>query len=538
MKKIITLLSIFITLINASILAAEYKLLYVVIDGCRIDGIQQANTPNIDTLIANGTLTEDGEMVPSTFSSAGWSSLITGVWAPKHLAIGNFFLGDNLRDYPSFLRHLETEDPSLQTEVAVRWVEITNNIINNRDADHIFQGDDEQVRTEAIDRLTNHNPDVLFVGFDYVDAAGHASGNDPSVPAYIASIETFDAALGDVLTAMKSRPDYNNENWIVMLSTDHGGKNQVGLGAHGSLLKSEKRIFTIISGEDIPVQHIKPDTTTIINSFVTNLDGSNDYISLPSNSNYNFGDDIDFTIEVMVKTNGWSGDPAIISDKNWTTGFSFLTTGGFADGFVIAGNTDGETWRFNTGDGPPFASRIDIDGGRINDGEWHHLAVSFRRDEGVILYQDGEIVGARYNSTDLSANAGGYTYTSTTNTNTVNLGNINSPHSINIGQDGTGNYEDFFDGAVREVRIWRTDVGKHDINKWSCKPLNNTHANYNDLVGYYKLNDGLPIAKDYSPIGNNGTFNGGLTQTAATESYDCIDPLQSRRPSRFSHYSI
>ncbi|MGB0840586.1 MAG: WD40/YVTN/BNR-like repeat-containing protein, partial [Chitinophagales bacterium] len=50
----------------------------------------------------------------------------------------------------------------------------------------------------------------------------------------------------------------------------------------------------------------------------------------------------EFTIEMLVKSTGWTGDPALLSNKNWSNGNN--------KGFILSANSNG-AWKFNIGDG-------------------------------------------------------------------------------------------------------------------------------------------------------------------------------------------
>ena len=78
--------------------------------------------------------------------------------------------------------------------------------------------------------LEGCNMDVVFVHFDDVDHAGHARGFHPDIPQYIAAIEGVDAYLTPILNAVYEREANNNEDWLIIVSTDHGG---IITGAHG-----------------------------------------------------------------------------------------------------------------------------------------------------------------------------------------------------------------------------------------------------------------------------------------------------------------
>src|SRR5690606_32586054 len=89
--------------------------------------------------------------------------------------------------------------------------------------------------------------DCLFLYFGQVDETGHKHGFHPSVPEYIAAIERVAKHVGDVLTALDKRPTRDQEDWLIVVTSDHGGK---GTG-HGSGHRVPEILnsFLIVSGE-------------------------------------------------------------------------------------------------------------------------------------------------------------------------------------------------------------------------------------------------------------------------------------------------
>lgn len=210
------------------------------------------------------------------------------------------------------------------------------------------------------------------------------------------------------------------------------------------------------------------------------LDGNDDLVQLTND--LDFGADQDFTIQLLVRSEGWNSDPSIIANKDWNSGAN--------PGFVIAGKSDGTTWKFNIGDG---AERIDLDGGVINDGLWHHIAITYDQDGAKKLYHDGEVLEE---SMDI-------------------LGNVSSPLDLAIGQDGTFTYGAFFAGQVAEVRIWNVALDSATIVDYSCE-ADADHPNYDDLLHYWKLDEGMGTLIADSKGSNNGVYNGEWTTTLFT----------------------
>jgi predicted AlkP superfamily pyrophosphatase or phosphodiesterase len=103
---------------------------------------------------------------------------------------------------------------------------------------------DRQVRDQVVSVLRGADPDVFFAHFDQVDDFGHATGFSKTNAAYLGGIATVDGYVGDILAAMRARPQFKAENWCIIVTTDHGG---VGKG-HGGQSSDERTIWMIVNG--------------------------------------------------------------------------------------------------------------------------------------------------------------------------------------------------------------------------------------------------------------------------------------------------
>jgi hypothetical protein len=198
------------------------KVLIIGIDGTMCSALAVARTPNLDALKSNGCYTVRAVTHPVTHSAACWSSMFTGVWGDKHLVNdpGNSFTGNNLAGYPSFFKRLEAANSSLNTLCFARWSPLVT-VVPDADVKLSF-GTDADITAETCRRLTNSNPDVFYMILLDVDSAGHSYGWGPNVTNYVKAIETADGRVGQIISALRSRPTYTNENWLVIAMTDHG----------------------------------------------------------------------------------------------------------------------------------------------------------------------------------------------------------------------------------------------------------------------------------------------------------------------------
>jgi len=201
------------------------KVLLIGIDGCRSDALQAANTPNIDQLIVNSRYSwtlDRGNM--DTWSGAGWSTMLTGVWPAKHGVTDDLYKGKNYGEYPSFLCRVKEASACFKTASIVHYAAINDEIVAACNADILRDYDeDKRVKEATTNFLNDCNMDVIFAHFDDVDHAGHRRGFHPSVPQYIDAIEQVDANLKPILEAVYEREANKNEDWLIIVSTDQGG---------------------------------------------------------------------------------------------------------------------------------------------------------------------------------------------------------------------------------------------------------------------------------------------------------------------------
>lgn len=209
------------------------------------------------------------------------------------------------------------------------------------------------------------------------------------------------------------------------------------------------------------------------------------YISTPFTPS--FGTSQDFSVEFRVKTNGWNGDPSLVSDKDWAHGYNA--------GFNIALGAGGTGIDVSVGDG---VNRADLEAGVVNDNIWHHVLVTFARTGNVSLYIDGILLQ--------SASLTG-------------VGNMTSGLNFTIAQDGTTAYGSAATCELAEVRVWNKVLPLNEV--LICTEVTATHPSYNDLLHYWKLNEttGATTVADSKGTAT-GTVQGAVTFTSGN-TIDC-----------------
>ncbi|MDX3129025.1 alkaline phosphatase family protein [Streptomyces europaeiscabiei] len=216
------------------------------------------------SLLPYGEVDGQAEGGPSTSmaytdSGPGWSSVLTGVWPDRHGVTGNDFTGADYSRYPDFLSRAVTARPALRAAAVVSWPELVHRgtlgpaigqLVTYDGESDGYESADRLVAATAVRRLTEDDPDVVFVYFGATDEAGHATG--PLGPAYDRALLAQDAHLGRLLDAVGSRrsdPVRADEHWTVLVTTDHG---HLDTGGHGGDTRAEREVFVVLAEPGTP----------------------------------------------------------------------------------------------------------------------------------------------------------------------------------------------------------------------------------------------------------------------------------------------
>ena len=236
------------------------RVLVIGIDGVRPDALAVAQTPNLDRLVRAGAFADTTQILgtryskSNTISGPGWSSILTGVWADKHGVHDNEFKGKNYKQFPHFFQRLKDQFPQARTASFVDWSPIDEHIVTAADLKKNYLSanlgeyieHDAEIARDASLHLKDGDPHATMVYFGSVDETGHRVGFHPSVKPYVAAIEVVDRQVVQLLAAIDSRPGRARENWLVLVSTDHGGK---GTGhSDGQKVPEIRTVFLIVSG--------------------------------------------------------------------------------------------------------------------------------------------------------------------------------------------------------------------------------------------------------------------------------------------------
>lgn len=238
MKNYILLLFMLVTAIT---FGQKKKVLLIGIDGLQFGQIAKVNTPNFDKFVIKRGYNAGIFGTPSqqvTSSGPSWVTILTGVWTDKHGITSNS--SGQVSKVGSIFSLIKSSNLKLKTASFSTWKNI--NLLLYKDmysVDFSTQGGNDEISTEvAVNYIKKNAPDFTFIHLDDIDHAGHAVGFGAD---YSKATQKVDGQIGELLKVIKEREKKHNEEWLVVLVTDHG-RDLKGKG-HGGQTLTEKTIF-------------------------------------------------------------------------------------------------------------------------------------------------------------------------------------------------------------------------------------------------------------------------------------------------------
>ncbi|WP_406455813.1 alkaline phosphatase family protein [Streptomyces sp. NBC_00876] len=237
------------------------RVLVVGIDGVRLDLLPLLDTPHLDGLADAGFLApvHIDDDTP-TMSGPCWTTIVTGAGVAKHGVWGNNFSGNRIGIFPDFTTRLAA-DYGRRTFAAGGWEPLflarqggpvfaapsrLSYIAPREDTPQGWEECDQSVTDEAVRILgSGEDLDASFVYLGAVDETAHFVGCGPE---YRSAIEAADRRLGQLLTAVRERPDAAGEEWTIVAVTDHGHRDE---GGHGGRSELERTAWIAASGPGI-----------------------------------------------------------------------------------------------------------------------------------------------------------------------------------------------------------------------------------------------------------------------------------------------
>ncbi|OWW25319.1 nucleotide pyrophosphatase [Zobellia sp. OII3] len=256
----------------------QKKVVFIIVDGISADQLKKANTPYLDQIASEGSFSKafvgGGKNTYSetpTISAVGYNSLLTGTWANKHNVWGNSIKAPNY-SYPTIFKLYKDARPHGTIGIFSSWLDNRTKLVGeglketgSLKVDYAFDGleydtinfphDKERnfmklidytVADQAARTIREHAPDVSWVYLEFSDDMGHGFGDSDR---FNAAVHFEDGLIGRIWKAVKDREKEYAEEWLFVVTTDHGRSAEDGKH-HGGQTDRERSTWIVTNYKD------------------------------------------------------------------------------------------------------------------------------------------------------------------------------------------------------------------------------------------------------------------------------------------------
>lgn len=403
-----------------------------------------------EALSDNRILEEDGAE-----DAINWTTLLTGMSAATHKVQDNSYIPDldvdpnnpdqKVAYYPNIITLITESYPNAKTLCITPYRNLNGNMLNNTYRT-ITSTSDEESRDLITASIENEDMNFSLVSFTGMLEAGKSDGFTASNATYLEALNTIDGYIGDCLEAIKGREEAEKEDWLVVITSGHGGKAD---GSWGGASQQERNALCIFYYDHYSSVEMKGETL-----YGVLFDRNNSARLADPDQLYSAGEGRSLSVEFLARfelgptgnyESGWEG---MIRKRSWSI------------------HRQGTAVIFRMEPGENGINAIQKNFTNIKDSRWHSYQLGIdaptRTTKNFVMLYDGEI------SLREGSNTAGY---------------IEDTNDLEIG--GTGVPTPYY---IAELRIWDKmldDKTYADLNSQLNIP--STHPQYKHLVGYWKF---------------------------------------------------
>lgn len=282
----------------------KQKSVFIIVDGISADILESTETPNIDRIIADGSYAlgwlggiKGAYSESPTISAVGYSHIITGVWSNKHNVYNNDIEEPNY-NYWNIFRQFKHQYPEKSVAIYSSWLDNRLKLVGEGipEAGNIYidihhdgfeldtlafpheygyiQRIDEHVANLAASSIKEDAPYLSWVYLWYPDETGHFYGETEE---HINSIKIADEQIGKIYDAVRYRMENYDEEWLFIVTTDHGRRLPDGRD-HGGQSDRERKIWFVVNQPEMnqvfregfpPVTSIYPTIADHLGLYIT-----------------------------------------------------------------------------------------------------------------------------------------------------------------------------------------------------------------------------------------------------------------------------
>jgi len=289
------------SLLTVNVHAQHRKVVFIIADGIPADIIEESALPALKRMAGTAGYArahvggEKGSYSQTpTISAVGYNSLLTGTWVNKHNVWDNNIKDPNYH-YPTIFWYLKQARPESTLGVFSTWTPNRTLLVGDSlkqtgflkvdfaadgfelDTLH-FPHDKQDIYIHQIDEwvaeraafyIEHKAPDLSWVYLQYTDDIGHQYGTGQEMKKAVAAL---DKQLSKIFQAVEARKKLAGEEWLVLVTTDHGRAGTEGKN-HGGQSDRERNtwIFTNAKNLNGYFYHNQPGIVDILPSIASFL---------------------------------------------------------------------------------------------------------------------------------------------------------------------------------------------------------------------------------------------------------------------------
>lgn len=460
------------------------KTMVIVVDGAVGVQVQVANPPVLNSLVDYSIFSWDAlnDYDNNTVTNPlAWANVFTGVKSNKHNIAGNDFTNNQLSTYPTIFTRIKQQRPAARTSAFCSSNIVANVLATDATLNKSFNEDDAAVKEAVKAELANQNSDLLLAQFSNVDKAGAASTYTINSQLYKDAILKIDSYIGEILTALKNRPTYKSENWMVIITSNKGSNTVYNSSNWSAFDDSRHNTFFFCYNPRFNSKNLQKPGSVIpyTSSAAPQFNGTqsqNRRAKVVSGSTlYDIGTTGEMTVQCKIKVpSGSYNYPAFLSKRaSFTAGVV---------GWVLF--MESNYWQINIGQSA--LGNRQIRGNVISDGQWHTVTAVIRKEgtaRNVYTYTDGVpyTTGITAATRDITS-----------------YGNLNSPQPLTVGNLPPDNVTGLGNFFITDIRYYNVALPDSYIASTYCMTSLDPASPYsNNLVGFWP---GYPVVQQ------NGAF--------------------------------
>lgn len=476
------------------------RVLYIIADGARGKSVHEAETPAITALLPNAIYSWESlsDEESASLNGTNWADMLTGVEKDKHGVQGNDFSEAELDNFPLLFERIHAAMPNSDVRAYTAAPLFHEQLTAGADERELLDSD-AAVNAAAVAALAADDITMVTAHFTGIDQAGSDHGYDLSVPQYRDAIFQFDSYVGELIDALHARPHYDEENWLVVITSSRGGQYTIPDEENDNTVFSNPEVntFTIFHSQRYRTRVVAKPFLGIRfqGDFVRFRNQLRGEVTAGDNDIYNLDEEA-FTIELKVKKNPGPNNnyqytyPALINkrarwswdDVGWTI---FLENDFWMFNARGLGNNVGQTR-----------------GGTLANATWNSIAV-------VGVIRDNRRFVRTYTNGQFNNEV-----------EITNYGSITNNIPLMIGGQPDNGQADCY---IADVRFWKVALPDDVIRQYSCEiGIAEDHPYYDFLAGLWPVVGSEDnTLTDEGPLGSHMTLGGADITRQFQADYVC-----------------